>query len=173
MTDSTISKSEPRGPHFLDWCAAAAFVVLLIAHIVVDSGDNRVLRTLGIALLLISPLLFIPPFFLLKKHGGTPEGGPFFETHVTVDRGLYAVVRHPQYLGYMFLVLGFVLLSQHVLTAAVGIAAVVFFYLHTVQEDRFCRVHLGDKYVAYCSRVPRINIVAGLVRYVMKGRGRK
>jgi isoprenylcysteine carboxyl methyltransferase (ICMT) family protein YpbQ len=160
-------------PQLLDWCAGGAFVVLLIAHNFVDGGDNAVVRTLGVAFLLLSPLLFVPPFVLLKKYGSADENGTFFDTNVTVDRGLYAVVRHPQYLGYMTLILGFVLLSQHWVTTAIGIAAIVFFCLHTVQEDRFCRKQLGEAYLLYSRRVPRFNIVAGMVRYVMTGRGRK
>ena len=169
MADSTTSKSVPR-PQLLDWCAAVTFVALLIANGFIGSGSNRVLRTLGATLLLLSPFLFVPPFFLLKKYGSADEGGSFFDTNATVDRGVYAVVRHPQYLGYMLMVLGFALLSQHVLTATIGAAAILFFYLHTVKEDQFCRENLGEGYREYAGRVPRFNLVLGTIRYFRRKR---
>jgi len=159
---------KPERPQLLDWCAAVAFVALLIANNFAEGGDNSMLRTLGVVLLLLSPFLFVPPFVLLKKYGRADEDGSFFDTNVTVDRGLYAVVRHPQYLGYMFLVLGFVLLSQNVLTAAIGAAAMLFFYLHTVKEDQFCLEHLGEAYGEYAGRVPRFNLVLGVIRHFSK-----
>jgi len=170
MTESTNTKSGSRRPQLLDWCAAIAFVALLIANNFADRGSNGTLRALGVVLLLLSPFLFVPPFVLLKKYGRADEDGSFVDTNVTVDRGLYAVVRHPQYLGYMFLVMGFALLSQNVLTVAIGAAAILFFYLHTVKEDQFCREHLGEGYGEYASRVPRFNLVLGAIRYFRRKR---
>ncbi|UCD23072.1 MAG: isoprenylcysteine carboxylmethyltransferase family protein [Gemmatimonadota bacterium] len=158
-------------PHTFHWLAGAAFVALLIASSLVDRGGNDLVRTVGVGVLLLSPFLFVPPFFLLKKYGGAKDGEPFFDTTVTVDHGLYAIVRHPQYLGYMVLMLGFVLLSQHVLTVLFGLAGIVFFYLHTVQEDRFCRERLGEEYREYASDVPSFNIVVGVIRYLRRRQG--
>jgi protein-S-isoprenylcysteine O-methyltransferase Ste14 len=148
--------------------AAAAFVTLLVADYFVTRGTNRVLHILGTIAFLLSPVLMFAPFYLLKRHGALGEGARFFETTRVVDRGVYAVVRHPQYLGYIFLVLGFTLHSQHYLTAIIGGTAIVLFYVQSVREERFCATRLGAEYVAYMKRVPRFNLVAGSLRYLVR-----
>jgi protein-S-isoprenylcysteine O-methyltransferase Ste14 len=155
-------------PWACDMLAAAAFIVLLVTDYFVSRGTSRILHILGTIAFLLSPVLMFAPFYLLKRHGGPEEKARFFETTRVVDRGVYAVVRHPQYLGYIFLVLGFTLHSQHYLTAIIGGTAIVLFYIQSVREERFCARHLGAEYVAYMERVPRFNILAGSLRYLMR-----
>lgn len=153
-------------PWICDMLAAGAFVVLLVTDYFVSRGTNRVLHILGTVALLLSPVFMFAPFYLLKKHGTVGEGVKFFETTRVVDRGVYAIVRHPQYLGYILLVLGFTLHSQHYLTAIIGAAAIALFYVQSIREERFCARQLGADYVAYMKRVPRFNVLAGSVRYL-------
>jgi len=155
-------------PWVCDMVAAAAFVALLVTDYFVPRGTNRSLHILGTIALLLSPVLMFAPFYLLKRHGALAEGASFFETTRVVDRGVYAVVRHPQYLGYIFLVLGFTLHSQHYLTAIIGGTAIVLFYVQSIREERFCARQLGAEYVAYMKRVPRFNILAGSIRYLRR-----
>ena len=150
-------------PWVCDMLAVAAFVLLLVVDYFVSRGTSRVLHILGTISLLLSPVLMFAPFYLLKKHGALGERARFFETTRVVDRGVYAIVRHPQYLGYMFLVLGFTLHSQHLLTAIIGGAAIVLFYVQSVREERYCARRLGGEYVEYMKRVPRFNVLAGAV----------
>jgi protein-S-isoprenylcysteine O-methyltransferase Ste14 len=161
------SEDETR-PWACDMVAAAAFVALLVTDYFVTRGTNRALHILGTIVLLMSPVLMFAPFYFLKRHGALGEGAKFFETTRVVDRGVYAVVRHPQYLGYMFLVLGFTLHSQNYLTAIVGGTAIVLFYVQSIREERFCARQLGAEYVAYMKRVPRFNILVGSIRYIIR-----
>ena len=87
-----------------------------------------------------------------------------------VERGPYAIVRHPQYLGYILLVLGIVLLSQHPLTVLLGVIAVGSLYVYTVLEERHCERRIGADYRAYLRRVPRFNFLLGLVRLIVRRR---
>lgn len=153
-------------PWVSDMLAAAAFVLLLVTDYFVPRGTSSVLHILGTIALLMSPVLMFAPFYLLKKHGDLGEGAQFFETTRVVDRGVYAIVRHPQYLGYMFLVLGFTLHSQHFLTAIIGGTAIVLFYVQSVREERYCARKLGADYEEYLKRVPRFNILAGSIGYL-------
>jgi protein-S-isoprenylcysteine O-methyltransferase Ste14 len=162
--------SSARPLQLLDWFAGAAFLALVVADRFVERGSSRVLASLGIACLVLAPVFFVPPFLLLKKYGQADDGRPFFETKVAVDRGLYAVVRHPQYLGYILLVFGFMLLSQHLITILLGAIAVLLFYLYTIREEDYCGRQLGSAYRDYCKRVPRFNAVSGMVRYLMRQR---
>jgi protein-S-isoprenylcysteine O-methyltransferase Ste14 len=157
---------ESERPQAFDWLAMAATLALFVGDYFVERGNDEVLSALGAAALILAIVFIFPPFYLLRKHGRVEKGKPFFFTETVVDRGLYAIVRHPQYLGYILLVLGFSLRSQNLLTVAFGCAAIVLFYLQAVSEERFCSGQLGEEYEAYLGRVPRFNFVLGLVRYL-------
>ncbi len=44
-------------------------------------------------------VLVMAPIVMFPRHGGVPKGHRFVETTRLVDRGIYGVVRHPQYPG--------------------------------------------------------------------------
>ncbi|UCC72996.1 MAG: isoprenylcysteine carboxylmethyltransferase family protein [Gemmatimonadota bacterium] len=155
-----------RRPQLLEWVAGLSTVALLVADLFVERGTNDALRAIGVVALLLAPVFFVPPFFLLKKHGRVEEGRSFVYTTGVVDRGVYGIVRHPQYLGYILLALGFALRTQNIVTWALGAVAVAFFYLHALTEERFCAGQLGSEYAAYMSRVPRFNFILGLFIYL-------
>lgn len=167
--------TEGKRPQAPWWIAASATVATFAADLIVERGTNGELRVAGVALLVLAPFFFVPPFFLLKKHGGTEDGGSYFSTTKVVDRGVYAVVRHPQYVGYALLAVGFALRTQAVVSWAAALVAVVFFYIQAVLEERFCAWQLGVDYAAYANRVPRFNFVTGLFRSLrnrVRGDGR-
>ena len=114
------------------------------------------------SLLLVASLFIFWPFYLLAKHGG--KGKSYIQTRIVVDRGLYAITRHPQYLGYIFLACGFALLSQHWVAILLAVIGATFLYLQAVREERYCLVQLGEPYEQYLRRVPRFNVVLGIVR---------
>ena len=91
------------------------------------------------------------------------------QTDAVVDQGLYAITRHPQYLGYIFLACGFALLSQHWAAFLLAAAGSTFFYLQAVREERSCFARFGEPYEQYLWRVPRFNIVLGIVRLLQRG----
>ncbi|MEJ2560660.1 MAG: hypothetical protein P8186_31445, partial [Anaerolineae bacterium] len=74
------------------------------------------------------------------------------------------VVRHPMYLGAMLLFLSWIFFLPHwtiVLISAVNIAIVYGFIL---QGERQNIARFGDTYRRYMETVPRINLLAGLIR---------
>lgn len=156
-------------PKAADLAAAVLTVALIAAHFVLDASRPWWLTTIGALLLALAAALIFPPFVHLSRHGETKEGGPYFATTKVVDRGIYRVVRHPQYLGYICLVLGFGALNPHLLTAALAAAAAVFFYLQAILEERYCMRELGSEYERYMRAVPRFNLVLGLIR-IARGR---
>jgi protein-S-isoprenylcysteine O-methyltransferase Ste14 len=86
-----------------------------------------------------------------------------------VDHGLYTVVRHPQYLGYMCLNVTFMLISPHWLIILVASVAMMLFYLYARQEEGRLIKKFGRGYQEYISRVPRFNILRGIVRTFVSG----
>jgi protein-S-isoprenylcysteine O-methyltransferase Ste14 len=163
--------SEPQPPGHCAWTGSLATVALILAAQFVERGDSSYLRWAGICSLVLAPFFVFPPFILLARHGRTRKGQSYLQTRTLVDRGLYAITRHPQYLGYMFFAGGFALLSQHAVVLLLAAIAGVCFYLQAVQEERFCLARLGEPYRRYLQRVPRFNFVLGIARWLGRREG--
>ena len=148
------------------WVAAPFFVAVLATHLLLERGANPYFRATGIACLFLSPIFIFPPFLLLVRYGRPPHGKPYYCTTVVVDRGVYSIVRHPQYVGYVLLTLGFAALSQQALTVILAVCSAGAFYVQSVREEAFFRRQSSQDYSEYMRRVPRFNFLAGLFRYL-------
>ncbi len=113
--------------------------------------------TVGIVLLLL-------PMFVLRGKGRVPKGKSYVETEVLVDTGIYAIVRHPQYLGWLLMYPTLILFNPHWLLAVVGVLGMVCLYLISSQEDKRLVEKFGEPYERYMESVPRMNLLAGVMR---------
>lgn len=120
---------------------------------------------IGILLLPMACSIWIMALVQMKRHGGIPAGRQYYDTTFLIDQGLFSVVRHPQYLSYILLTAGFILISQHISVVIPGVIAILCFYMQTLQEEKLLRKKFTDDYEKYCRRVHRFNLVAGTVRY--------
>jgi len=158
-------QAEP--PRLLAWLASLVTISLPLVTQFLARGYDPYLRGAGVLLLLLAAVFIFAPFYLLTKYGGK-DGQTYMQTRIVVDRGLYAITRHPQYLGYMLFACGFALLSQHwaaVLLATVGASL---FYMQAVKEERYCLAQLGEPYKQYLQRVPRFNFILGIIRLLQR-----
>jgi len=87
-----------------------------------------------------------------------------------VDAGLYGVVRHPQYLGCMLMMLASVLVTQHWLNAIIGVPIALWIYTEIPKEEKGLILKFGDDYRRYMQRVPRLNPLLGVMRLLSKKR---
>jgi protein-S-isoprenylcysteine O-methyltransferase Ste14 len=148
------------------WIAAVSSAGVLISQFLLQRGGNPYVRAAGVACLLLSPIFIFPPFLLLVRYGRPPHGKPYYRTTVVVDRGVYSIVRHPQYVGYVLFTLGFAALSQQTLTVFLAVCSAGAFYLQSLAEEAFFRKQPGHDYSEYMRRVPRFNFIAGLFRHL-------
>ena len=152
------------------WIWAPAFLALIVGTQVVDVSPTPLMRGLSFTLFGLAVVLGGLPFVQLRRHGAAPSGASYMATTAVAQRGLYAVVRHPQYLGYDFLVWGFAASRPHWATI---IPAVVFTAAIARQarvEERYLIERFGEAYRAYRRTVPRFGLLTGLVRYVRRRR---
>ncbi len=49
---------------------------------------------------------------------------------------------------------GFMLTSQNCFIVLLGALAIIFFYLHAIDEEKFCRKKFGEEYERYAKRIP-------------------
>ena len=155
---------DEKRPAIADLVASALTLVLFVTNLRIEVNEPIWLTICGVSLLLLSLGFFVPPFFHLSRLGEPPDGQGFYATTKVVDSGLYSVVRHPQYLGYMLLLFGLALTDPHPLAVGVAFLASVFLYVQCFQEERFCVKQFGGIYEAYMKRVPRLNVLKGIVR---------
>jgi len=128
---------------------------------------NPVLKWLvyvGWAILAIGFIFIFLPMVVLRSKGMPEKGKDFAHTTIIVDSGIYAVVRHPLYLGWLLMYVVVILFSQHWLVVILGILGIVFIYLITRQEDQHLIEKFGDRYESYMKSVPAMNVFVGIMR---------
>lgn len=147
--------------------------VLMIAQIIFfiiyfNHGKIPSLKIIGTGLWILSAILGWLPIYIFKKKGGVSEGESYVKTTKLVDTGIYSIVRHPQFLAGMLLSLAFILISQHWLVVILGIPIMIIFYLGGLEGDSSGIEKFGEEYEEYMKKVPRFNIVLGIIRKLVK-----
>ena len=150
----------------------AAVGQVVLSFVLYNEDGSELVENAGWVILWISAVFGWLPIFNLGKWGGVPKGKGYVHTTVLVDRGLYAVVRHPQYLAGMLMGVALSLIAQHWAVALLGVVVTIILYMDTFKEERSCIEQFGLDYERYMGRVPRVNFVLGIVRLLVRKRER-
>jgi protein-S-isoprenylcysteine O-methyltransferase Ste14 len=154
--------------NYLIYLAALLTLAEIVSAEVVNGRYFSFTRYLAPILGVFSLSLIFAPIFTLQRQGTVQPGGNYMQATVVVDSGLFAIVRHPQYLGYMCLNVTFMLISQHWLVLLLGSLAIIFYYLYALQEEKPLLEKFGSPYREYMRRVPRLNVVSGITRLIRR-----
>ncbi|MGE0160826.1 MAG: isoprenylcysteine carboxylmethyltransferase family protein [Gemmatimonadales bacterium] len=84
-----------------------------------------------------------PVLYRAQREGGLATTGP------------YARVRHPQYVGFVLIMLGFLVQWPTILTLLMFPVLVVMYWRLSIWEEREAQRLFGEAYEAYAERVPR------------------
>jgi len=136
----------------------------ILAFFVYKLPGWRALQWVGWGVWLLSLVFGIAPIFILRKYGGVEKGESYVHTTQLVDTSLYAIVRHPQYLAGILFNLALMLLAQQWLVILLGSISMILIYLEIRDADREGLDKFGDEYREYMKRVPRVNVLLGLIR---------
>ena len=156
------------------WISWSVFTLLevILAFFLYNSHGLKVIFYLGWILIVVGFSIGGMGVSTLKKVGGVPKGKSFSRFGVgtikIVNSGIYAVVRHPQYLCWIFFSFAIILIAQHWLIAVIGIVAMVTIYKQALQDDQSLIKKFGDDYEHYMQYVPGINFLAGVIRLVRR-----
>jgi protein-S-isoprenylcysteine O-methyltransferase Ste14 len=133
-----------------------AIVVLVGLHFLVPGG--RVLRfpwsLLGVAPLLAGAMLNLAADRSFKERNTTVK--PFQTSTALVTEGVYAVSRHPMYLGFVLILLGVALLFGSLTPLLVPVAFTVLteaVFIRT--EEQMMAEQFGEEWDAYRRRTRR------------------
>jgi protein-S-isoprenylcysteine O-methyltransferase Ste14 len=135
----------------------------------IDPGFYLPLFVIGWIVWAIGMVLVMAPIIMFPRRGGVAKGKSFVNTTRLVDTGIYAVVRHPQYLGgILALFLTTFLLFPHWLFVVLGIPGIIVLYMSTIMEEKRLIKQFGDEYLLYMKKVPRMNIILGIARQLRR-----
>lgn len=115
----------------------------------------------------ISLYFAIIPFLILKKRGNVEKGKSYIHTTTVVKNGVYAIIRHPQYLGGILFSISITLWNPVWLNIILTIIIIILTYQWTYSEDRMLIKKFGEKYVSYKKKVPRLNPILGIIKYLV------
>lgn len=101
-----------------------------------------------------------------KKYGRVEDGKNFIYTTVLVDKGIYSIIRHPQWLCWIILSLTVTFMSQYFITVILAIPVCALIYGETFLLDKKLIKKFGDDYREYKKKVPRMNLILGIIRYL-------
>ena len=149
-----------------------AGALLVIAYLLLWFLDNPAsieeLWYVGWMILAVGLILIFLPQFVLHSKGKVEKGKDWTETSVLVDTGIYSIVRHPLYLGWLLMYLAIIFWSQHWLTIIIGVIGMICTYLILKQEDQRLIEKFGDNYKDYMQKVPRMNFFSGVIQLVRR-----
>jgi protein-S-isoprenylcysteine O-methyltransferase Ste14 len=128
--------------------------------------------SLNIILLGIGWILLIPSFLIiclsitaLRAYGNAPKTRSLVDTTLIVTKGIYRIIRHPLYVGWILMATSLASVSQSCVSALCAAIIIPLAIVSIIREDESNIAKFGDAYVQYQQEVPLMNIFKGLRRY--------
>lgn len=150
----------------------AAFMLLVIAWVIswyITRPDAiRALWYVGWVVWIAGAVLIILPLFMIYVGSRAKGGKGWFDAVTVVDRGIYSVIRHPLYLGWLLMYVVVILFGQHWIILLMAVTGMVCVYLISLQEEQRLVERLGEDYTQYLQNVPRMNIILGIIRVLQR-----
>ncbi len=106
-----------------------------------ESSD--VVLVIGIILVLLSVLIWIHSF---KQIGIIPG---VRQKSKVITTGIYGIIRHPLYLGSIFMILGLTLAFRAYFALVYAPVMIVFFTIMTFTEEKSLAKEYGEEYLVY------------------------
>lgn len=116
--------------------------------------DGDTMRWIGVALFAGGGVLRLWPVFVLgRRFSGLVAIQP---GHTLVTTGIYGVIRHPSYLGFLVSSLGWVLAFRSGVGVVLTLLMVPVLLARIRAEEALLRDQFGDEYASYCDRTWRM-----------------
>ncbi len=171
MKESKAEEKESKYDDSLYYIASLLLVtsIILMLRFVKQPGNNITLHYAGwITWAAGMVCLFWPGVMLGKQRVQSSESES--DSPELIDTGIYGVVRHPQYLGWLLMYVVTMLFGQHWANLALGGVGIVCLVLYIRVEDRRLVEEFGEVYERYMERVPSLNVVWGVIRRLKKNK---
>lgn len=144
-----------------------AILQIFVAVLFFNQKGSSLLGNAGWVVLWTAGFFGLIPIVTFRRKGGVPKGHSYMNTTRLVDTGVYSLVQHPQNgVAWILINLGVMLVAQNWFVVLFGCVSMVFGYLDLMKEEKRCIEKFGDPYIQYMKRVPRINFLLGIVRWM-------
>jgi len=148
--------------------------LLFISQIIVgiyllsEVTQITILAYIGVGLYVFSGIVFgMLPVKEFRKKGGVNKGKSYIYTTKLVDTGIYSIVRHPQFITWMWWAIAGMLLFQHWIVVILGVPIIPLTYIDIIRADKDGLKKFGDDYKQYMKKVPRANFLLGIIRLLL------
>jgi protein-S-isoprenylcysteine O-methyltransferase Ste14 len=131
------------------------FLVLKSFSIPVNTIFGTTLFFKVIALILLFTGIIILALTALQLNRDLIFGLPSDTEHNLQTRGMYAISRHPFYLGFLFILFSSCILTPHFLNITALAGAWILHHLIMIREEQFLSERYGNSYRQYMKRVHR------------------
>jgi len=153
-------------PSIIYWPAMITQMILVFFYY--NFYHRDILHWLGWGFMALFIIIGSLPKNAFKKYGETEKGKSYLYTTKLVDKGIYAIIRHPYWLCWILLTISLTLLSQHIIMITLTIIASPIIYLETFNLDKGLIEKFGENYIKYKKKVPRMNLIYGFIKYIIR-----
>jgi protein-S-isoprenylcysteine O-methyltransferase Ste14 len=154
------------------WPFPVASICLILCWVFfflfLHSPSSQGLFILGNVVGIIGILLILLAMSSLRRRGELQEVSNFTTTTEIVKQGIYSVVRHPLYLGWLLAYPAAMFVSQHWLIVVLGMIGIASIFQIARNADIQLVAKFGSEYERYMEEVPRLNIIVGIVRKIKR-----
>ena len=148
---------------------SVTFISLFFTGFFIQSDNTIIIiHYLGWIIWIFAIILAFSPNFIFKKYGGVKKGENYTQTTKLVDRGIYSIIRHPQYGGGLFTAFSLILIQQTLVSIILGIICISTSYLAMIFEEKRLIDKFGVEYEEYMKKVTRVNLILGLIRKIKR-----
>ena len=156
-------------PYLLSAVASVLTCLQIILAFFLHGPDSAAWELAGWSCLWIAGIFGTLPILIFRRKGKVPKGESYMKTTALVDSSIYAIVRHPQNgTAWLLISFGIILIARHWTSLVLGVLSMVLAYADTFKEDQRCLEKFGEEYQRYMEKVPRVNPLSGLVRWVLR-----
>lgn len=160
-------------PYLLASIASVLTVAQIALAFFLHGSGPKTLKLVGWICLWTAGILGILPIIIFRRKGGVAKRQSYMKTTLLVDSGIYAIMRHPQGgTAWLLMNMGIMLIAWHWTSMILGLASMGLVYADTFKADQYCIEKFGDDYKRYMQKVPRVNFLTGLIRF-LRSRRRK
>lgn len=169
-----MSRKDSWIRNWVDLILACIYTPLIILQLVLFFLYSNylgfdILAYIGLVIWALSAIFGIVPIYTFRRKGGVTKGQSYMKTTKLVDTGVYSIVRHPQFLAGLLLIIALMLTTQHWLSIVAGVIAFAAFYYDALRVDTRLIEKFGDDYRRYMERVPRLNFLLVIARRIRRG----
>ncbi len=146
--------------------AGLSFLLQLLLLFYFDSyGLNIIIFGIGWLMLIPSFLLLTLSLMALHTYGNIPDGKSLVDTTLIVTNGVYGIIRHPLYVGYMLMSISLALITQSWFSALCTLVIIPLVMIIIHREEKANSIKFLEQYSQYQKEVPLLNIFKGIWTY--------